>query len=252
MALLTGNQARVAEGRAVVLELGDLRREADRIIADARHEAEAIGRHARAEADRLRSEAEQRGREAGVETGHREGLAAGREEGLNQARAEAGESLARLEEAWTTALSGWEQQRQSLMLDAEETLLALAVQMATKLVHRVIEVDPATAAAQVSSAIADVMRPGDLVIHVHADDRPVVEDALPGILAKLGRCGHARLVEDPGIESGGCRVECGHGTVDATIETQLRRLAEVLVPSASAPDSSPQPSPPETLPGEAS
>ena len=36
MALLTGNQARAAEGLAVVLELGDLRREAAEIIAEAR------------------------------------------------------------------------------------------------------------------------------------------------------------------------------------------------------------------------
>ena len=37
-----------------------------------------------------------------------------------------------------------------------------------------------------------------------------------------------RVVEDPDISPGGCHIQWGSGTVDATLETQLQRIEKAL------------------------
>jgi flagellar biosynthesis/type III secretory pathway protein FliH len=40
---------------------------------------------------------------------------------------------------------------------------------------------------------------------------------------------HVQLVPDDAISPGGCTVRFGAGQIDATIETQLRRIADELL-----------------------
>ena len=215
---------------AVVLDLSDLGRQAEVIRAEARAEAEAILAEARVEAERLRAEAA----EAGRGEGHAEGLEAGREagrhEGRDAVRAELAPRMEAVAQAWTAAVDGWEEQRGEMLALARADLIDLALALARRVVHRVIEQDPAVIADQLDEALALVGRGRDVQVRIDPSDRALVEEVLPALVDRLGNAAHVALRDDDTVGAGGCVITTAGGQVDARIETMLDRLAEALQP----------------------
>ncbi|MHC4991292.1 MAG: FliH/SctL family protein [Planctomycetota bacterium] len=210
---------------AVVLDLGDLAGQARRIVDQARLEADRIIEEARNQAQRLEREAEAEAERRGHEQGLEQGRRAGREEVLATLRPQ----LEQLSRSWSEALDDWGHRRHEMMIEAQEDVVVFALEVARKVVHRMIETDGGRAATQVASALELLGHPSGAEVRVHPDDRPLVEEALPGLLGQIDRARDVRLRDDPTITRGGCVVRTAGGEVDATIETQLDRIAEALV-----------------------
>lgn len=230
MALIKHSQAASVTRDALVLDLGDLRAQADRILADARAQAERIRRDAKAEATRLTERAAEDGRAAG----HAEGLEAGRAEGREAAHAEAVEEFRAQFDAltrdWQAALDRWNRDRNRMMLEAREDVIRLALAVARKIVHRHVDVDPAVVEDQIVEALRLVSEPGRLVVRVHRDERERVESVLPDLLQTLDEDRDVCVVDDDSVEPGGCIVATAGGEIDATLKTQLDRIARALLP----------------------
>lgn len=230
MSLIKATDAAPLIKDAIVLDLGDLGRQATRLKEAALTKAQQIVRDAQSEARRLT----QQSHGLGLEQGRSEGFAKGLEEGRAQGRAEAlkqaSEQLRRLQENWTRAAAEWDRQRQDMDRQAREAVLALAVRMGEKLTHRLVEIDPTVVVDQVAMALGHVLRPLDVTVRIHPEDRPVMEEALPQLLAEFAQLKHVRLMDDPAVGRGGCVLTYGQGRVDATIDTQLRRVVELLIP----------------------
>lgn len=229
---------------AVVLDIGDLGQQAARILSRAREEAQAIVEQARAEEKRLIGDAAQRGFAQGQEKGLIEGGEAGRAAGHAEALAETSVQLVQLIERWSAALETWESQRAEMIHGAREDSLIFAYELAKKVVHRVVQTDSTVVRDQVEQALRLVTKPGILAIAVHPDDRAVLAEALPQILETASRCEHAEIRDDPSITRGGCVVSSDRGRIDATIHTQLDRIAQVLVPDQAVAPNTPAASPP--------
>lgn len=224
---------------AIVFDLGDLRRQGDRVMAEARAQADEILKSARDEARRLVEDASTRGHKDGFEKGVAEGRAAGEAAGRTEAHQQMKASLEALASQWSTTLEQWEDERRRLALDAQQDVLTLALAAAEKITHRQIEVDPSVVTDQLERAIAQMLRPGTATVSIHPDDASLVEEALPGVLQRASLCEHVQVVTNASIERGGCTLRTGRGVIDATIQTQLRRLVETLLPGAgAAPESS--------------
>jgi len=238
MPLLKSQLAPPAMREAIVLDLGDLGAQAEKIREQAKQEAEAILVAAQEVAQQLKAASE----EAAAERGHAEGLARGLEEGRAQGKqealAEAQEQLNALTAAWSATADGWQQQRSAMQRDAREAVLDFALRVAEKVVHRVIELDGDTATRQVEAALESVLSAHDVTVRIHPDDRVVVEDALPKLVMHMGGLEHVTLVDDEAMGRGGCALSCGSGEVDATIETQVARIAELIMPGGKAESSS--------------
>ncbi len=80
------------------------------------------------------------------------------------------------------------------------------------------------------AAMDHVLQPLDVTIRIHGDDRPVLESAMPELVEQIAGLAHVQLVDDPAVDRAGCVVCYGEGRVDATVETQLRRLVETIMP----------------------
>lgn len=232
MALIRNQQAAKLAEDAIVLDLGDLRRQGEQMKAAAKAQADQIIAEAREEARRLTDGAEQAGREIGYAAGHAEGLVAGRKEGHAEALAKSEAALAKLQEAWVNAAHQWDAERREMVAEARQSLLTLAVRMAEKIVRRVPRVEPSIVQDQVAEALSHVTGPCDARVAIHPDDRPLVEEALPGVVDQLGQVRHVTLLDDASVGRGGCIVRYGTGRIDATLDTQLRRLIETLLPDA--------------------
>ncbi|MHC4946879.1 MAG: FliH/SctL family protein [Planctomycetota bacterium] len=226
---------------AIVLDFGDLNRQAERVVSDAQQAAAAVLAEARAEAETLRRDAQEAGRAAGRE----QGLAEGREAGRAEGRAEVLETLRPQVEqvvaAWREALGGWDRERRTMRLEARRDVLAFALAFAEKLTRRRIDTDERVVADQLAGALALVARPSAVEIRIHPDDRPIVEEVLGGILAGVDGAAEATVRDAPDMTRGGCIVSTAGGTVDASIETQVRRIVDTLLPDAgpAGPDDEP-------------
>lgn len=220
---------------AIVLDLGDIGAQAARIRASAETEASKIISEARAKseslADQLHDEAQKQGYADGLE----KGLAEGQEQGRVQALAESAEQLRQLTAAWSQVATDWEQQRTEMEREARQAVLEFALSAAEKIVHRVIEVDETVVIDQAAQALSLVLSAHDASVCIHPVDRPMLEDALPDLLKELASLEHIELVDDEAITPGGCVVAFGQGRIDATIERQLQRLIDLILPEPPKP-----------------
>ncbi len=216
---------------AVVLSLGDLRAQGEAMKAQARHEAAQIVQAARGERERLIQGARELGHGEGLKTGRDEGLRAGREEGRSAALGEARPRLEALEQGWAQALREFRATREAMLEQGKRDVLRLAVLATERVTKRRLEVDPTLVVDQVRAALGEVAAPTALTLRVHPEDIELVSDALPGVLAALGSdASQARVVEDAALARGSCVVARAGGAVDASIDTQLARVAEALLP----------------------
>lgn len=235
MPVLKQNQRTPAMREAIVLDLGDIGAQAARIRAAAEAEASKIvleaQRKSEAIADELNEEAQKQGYTEGLE----QGLAEGREQGRAEALAQATEQLQQLTAAWSQVATDWEQQRTDMEREARQAVLEFALSAAEKIVHRVIEVDETVVIDQAAQALSLVLSAHDASVSIHPVDRPLLEDALPQLLSELDQLEHIDLTEDQDITPGGCVVSFGKGRIDATIERQLQRLIDLILPEAPQP-----------------
>jgi flagellar assembly protein FliH len=211
-------------------DLGDLKRHAERLLDDARAEAQRITDEARSRAEALVAESEPRGYADGEKRGLGEGRAEGRRLGHEEAISELRSRLEQLIPAWAEALESFESQRKDLLLAAREDFLELALTMGGKITHRVIETDPEVVTAQVAETLALVADASAVTVSVNPMDRTLVEKVLGEIVEKIGICTHVELREDEQVSRGGCVLATGKGRIDATVDRQIERIVDTLLP----------------------
>ncbi len=215
---------------AVVLDLGDLDRQAKRIVEQAREQAKTIRDEAKQKADALVAGADAKGYEQGMQRGLTEGKELGRREGREELLDELRPQLEQLIQSWADALNQWDAQRGEMLLSAREDVLAFAVAMAEKIVFRTIEADDSIIEDQLAESLALLSKPSNVAIRINPQDRDLVEEVLPELLRATTDCRHATITDDPTMTRGGCIVRTIGGEVDATIETQLDRIVEAILP----------------------
>lgn len=245
MALIRNSAAKSLARDAIVMDLSDVRVQADLIVEHAMKQAQALVTEAEAERQRQIAGASQ----LGQKEGHAKGLAEGRKIGTSQGREEAlRESRLKLEEmqlAWNDALADFQSRREDLLLDARTSILRLAICIAEKIVKRTIDLDHSVVADQLASVLELVVLPSKLVVSINPEDRSLVEEALPSLMASCRTARHVEVVDDAAVSRGSCRAvaqretnagsqtSAGEGILefDATIESQLGRITEALLPT---------------------
>jgi len=151
--------------------------------------------------------------EEGFARGHADGYAAGALDARNAAQ-----RLRQLLEHCARPL-------EDLDAEIEQALVELALQAARRLVQREYQFDPQLLAAAVHEAIgALATMPRELRVHLHPEDLRLLHDSLerPPELAAW------RLVPDPALLRGDCRIASDSGWVDATLATREQALARAL------------------------
>jgi flagellar assembly protein FliH len=211
-------------------DLGELKSQADQIIAAARAEAGRVLDEARAEAQTLIDEATPRGFAEGREQGLTEGLAEGGQLGREDTIRQYTEQLESLAASWSAALDELVSGRQEMLHCAREDIVQLALAIAGKITRRVIELDPDVVKDQVADVLGLVNQPSGVTLSINPEDRKLVESVLPALCERLGRSDHVELRDDPSIERGGCVLATGKGRIDATVNTQIDRIAAALLP----------------------
>lgn len=161
-------------------------------------------------------------REEGHEQGRKEGFDFGHREAQEQARKDIREKLVRLD----GLLSVLDVPFKELDDQVEHELLTLVVAMVRQLVRREVRTDP--------NQIIGVMREAMAILPVNSRNIRVMlqpEDA--EIVRELYTVADSeqawKIVEDPVLQRGGCRVVTDTSQVDATLESRLHNLIAPLI-----------------------
>ena len=238
MPLIRNKNAAHFTHQAVALELENVRSEAESLLVAARSEAESIVSSARAEAIAEQAAIRERARSEAFEQGLEEGRAQGREQGRTQAFEESiepyRELLEKLAPAWLEQFEQFGQERERLFEQARRDLLSFAVELAGRVVRRTIDHDPSVCQDQVAESLELLGEPTRMQLSINPADRELIDQALPGLLAAAGGTPDLAVLENPSIGRGGCVLSTPQGTIDSTIEVQLDRIMQSLLPGDDA------------------
>jgi flagellar assembly protein FliH len=156
-------------------------------------------------------------RAAALKKGFEEGFKTGELEGKKTAASEAAKIAALLGRLRTDLTE--------LENEVAEDLLALAVDIAQRMVHTTLKVKPELLLPIVRDAIAALPNSeGAVSLHLHPNDAALLRQHLPEM------SGHDtwRVIDDERLAVGGCRVLCGGSEVDATTASRWRLIVEAL------------------------
>ncbi len=245
MAIIKNSMSKTIARDAMVLDLADVRIQANLVVEHARKQAEMIVAAARLEREKLVAGGFEQGRKEGFAKGQAEGKTAGEKHGSDAALIEQRAKLDELQGAWKRSLDAFVGVREDLEMDARTNIMRLALCIAEGVVKRTIEADPTVVVEQVRAAVGLVLGPSRLRVAVSAADVTIVEASLPELMSRLGDNGHIEVKIDETMERGGCRVVIepearggdgggwsGITQVDARIPVQLARIAEALIPGS--------------------
>ena len=198
--------------------------EADSLCRAAQLETQALREVARRDVDKIRESARQAGFTAGHDEGFKKGLEEGRAQALAAAKQEFARSQANLASAFRAGLETIERGQAEWQAVARRDLAELALTIARRVVRYVGQRDRDVVLANLEEAIRLVGTRSDVTIAVNPADAEAARIFAQSLLDLKEHWEHVKVVEEPEVSPGGCRVQWGSGSVDAALETQLERI----------------------------
>ncbi|MBB15228.1 hypothetical protein CMK22_08140 [Candidatus Poribacteria bacterium] len=227
-----------AEENAVQSEK-NAQEQAEEIIRLAHQEADRIGNEIRQQAEQdaigIRHEAYQVGYQGGFDDGSENGYEEGRDagqrvgweqgykEGWSQGHQEYMDVIEQLKKIITQVAD----QRHDFIESAESDLVALAFDVAEKLVHHQISNDDVIYHT-IKSMLDYTVDHEKVLIRVHPEELAKLEPHREEFLSQIKGVELLDIIEDVNIDQGGCLLETNLGTIDAQIDTQFAQAKQAL------------------------
>jgi flagellar assembly protein FliH len=156
-------------------------------------------------------------RQQAYDEGYAQGHDAGYAAGAQQIRTEIGQVQAVMQQLQT----------ELNQVDAQlaQSLLNLSLEIARKMVGQTLQVHPEVILGIVNEAIGSLPHFNQHAhLILHPEDVELVRKHMGDQLSQTGW----KLLSDPRIEHGGCRVETAHTKVDAAVEARWKRIVESI------------------------
>ena len=153
---------------------------------------------------------------------YQEGLEQGRQAGLAQAQA----AIDAQQQRFVAILDALSRPLDHMEERVEQELLTLSVSIARQIVRREIKTEPAQVVGVVKEALS-ILPSGvqNIEVHLHPEDARLVSDIM---LANVDER-KWKVIEDPVMGQGGCRVDTDSSTVDASIDSRIAAIAARLM-----------------------
>ena len=116
---------------------------------------------------------------------------------------------------------------ENLIMESEDLIVETIYAGVVKIVGDAL-VEPENISKLVKHIAGQLIRPGEFVVKLSQADYELVKDYRPELLEEVVPS-HVKIISDSNIELGGCILESASGSLDARLETQLKRLKEILL-----------------------
>ncbi|NOY57899.1 MAG: hypothetical protein GXO75_03065 [Calditrichaeota bacterium] len=120
------------------------------------------------------------------------------------------------------------------MKTVENNVITLALAVAQKVIDKELDVNPNIVRATVEKALQRMDEDTNVVIQVNPEDREIIEKYWDEI-TKTDSVNGWKLEAKSGIGRGGCIIKSANEIIDATIESQMKLVEQVLAESVDSP-----------------
>lgn len=128
----------------------------------------------------------------------------------------------------TDAVKKFDAARSQLQRSVEDDVIALSLQIVSKILHEAAETSREQILIQVKDALGAVGESGTVVIQVHPLDAPVLEAAREHMTGQPDSGLKLSIESVASLPRGSCLVQTHTRLVDASLDTQLFRLGDAL------------------------
>ena len=225
----TGEQNPKLLKRLETLDVSDHVGEARLLVEASRREAKSTLQKAHIEAADLRREAADKGYEAGFRRGYEAGKKAGYDAAFEEASRRHAEEQADLAGAIRTLISELEQRKRDLHIAAQNDVIRFAAKVAEKVTRHAASLNAEAASANLEAALELVESKTNLRVRINQRDLATMEAFAADLKKRFEEVHSIELIADEAVAPGGCIVITPETEVDATIDTQINELAELLV-----------------------
>ncbi|HKJ72026.1 MAG TPA: flagellar assembly protein FliH [Gammaproteobacteria bacterium] len=152
---------------------------------------------------------------------YEEGFAQGRDDGVADGRREMAGRIERLEQLITALGDPLNVVDEAV----EQQLVSLSLAVARQLVRRELKTDGGQVVAAVREALGALpLNASQVRVHLHPEDAALVREALT-----ISEEQNWRIVDDPVMTRGGCKVVSDTSRIDATVEARLHAVAAAVL-----------------------
>ncbi|MEZ6046925.1 MAG: FliH/SctL family protein [Planctomycetaceae bacterium] len=216
-------------GSKVAFNYQDLEKQGEEYLARIKEQAAQILAEAKQQADAITSNS------------HEKGLKQGLAEGRQHAQQEIDQKATKLSEigvqnSVSTVLPALDKVAQTLLQEKdnwlhswEQIAIQLAAQIASKVAHRTIELNPELGTEILRSTLELVAGAPEVTVYLNPEDYETLGTERDAVVKSLSSCGKVHVEADPKLARGDSWIETQHGTVDASLETQIDRIVAELI-----------------------
>lgn len=223
--------AQISSSKEVLYEIYNQR---ETIIKDATAEALRIvntaKRNAQLEVEEIKKRANKEGYNAGFEIGKNKGYEEGYQKGLITIR----EELSKKNETRLNEINSMieliENKKQSILSRYENEISKLSIDIAEKIMRQKIELKDNFIAKIIESVIKDYKNVEWVKIYISNNEDVKMLEADKSLMDELSKISNDIKIEvKKGLANGSCIVETPDNIVDASLDTQLNNLKEILL-----------------------
>lgn len=198
----------------------DSKSKAERILADAEDKAKLILDEAESKAQKAIDEAQEQAE------GIREDA---RNQGLEEAEKKTEEQLASSQKLIASLVDQIKDHEAELKKETTPKLSGLVIELAEKIIQKEIETDSSVVFALAEEAIGRILEREKLFIRVNPADGELMKKHKEILIKMFDGVDKIEILEDSGIEQGGCVVETDYVKVDVQPESQLEAARKALM-----------------------
>ncbi|MCW9024466.1 MAG: flagellar assembly protein FliH [Gammaproteobacteria bacterium] len=174
-------------------------------------------------------EIEQQAYEEGLAKGYEEGLAKGLKEGETEIQAKS-EQLQQLMESLVLPF-------QDLDDEVVEQTATLAIAISRQLIRRELHTEPDQVVGIVREGLTALpVSARRIRVYLHPEDAELVRKILSLHDENDDELQTWRIIEEPLMSRGGCKINAENSTIDATVETRLQRVITTIMGGVRADD----------------
>jgi flagellar assembly protein FliH len=121
--------------------------------------------------------------------------------------------------------------RPALIEQYRSEIIDLVIEIARSVIFSEVDRDDHTVLRVIETCLRKASSPSTLRIKTNVADLAVVTEAKRELAARFPAVQSIEVIDDPGVERGGCLIEMDNGFLDARIDHQLDRIREAMVNS---------------------
>lgn len=188
-------------------------KEAEKIIQDAKNQADAVLNDVQIQKENIESEAYQKGFEKGTA------------EGFEKGNAEVNRLIDRMHKVLESVM----QRREEILQETESQIVELVILMARKVIKILSESQKNIVMANTLAALKKVKTRGKVILRVNIEDLKLTSAHIKEFIEHVENIEGITILEDSSVEKGGVIVETDFGAIDARISSQLTELENKIL-----------------------